>query len=122
LINKLKTKIIQLYKGEDMPKFRVIIHCDLKRGMEDEVMDLVRQQFIKKATDLGCHDIEFLISDENPSHIIVSGIWDNIEDAKKFQPYWRENQADLLRLCTTTPKRELFEVKPAQSPRMKKAA
>lgn len=105
-----------------MATYRALVHYNFKKGMEEQGMKFVENELIKKAQSYGCHNIEFLQSEHDPSYIIGVGFWNNIEEARRFQSHWDSKEKELIRFCKNTPKREFFKIRAAYAEKLKKAA
>ena len=92
-----------------MGDYRSIVHYKFKKGMETKGLELLKRELIDKAKAYGCHSIELLQNDKNPSTIVGIAIWNSLDDARRFQTLWQEKEKELSKLCTESPIREFFK-------------
>ena len=90
--------------------------------MESKGINFLENELIKKAQAYGCHTIELLKSEKDPSHVVGIGYWNDIEDARKFQAQWNSKEQELLTYCINKPEREFYKLGPVYSEKAKKAA
>jgi len=91
-----------------MTKQRIIVHYYFKKDLEKQGKEYLEKNFFTKAIQAGCQDVGLLQDSENPYHYIATGVWNNVEDAKKFQPIWEEKRQELSNLCSQPIKLEVF--------------
>jgi hypothetical protein len=109
-------------QGGGMNNYCAIVHYHLKKGMENQAIKFFEKELIKKATEYGCHSIELLISEKDPSNLIGIAFWDSLEDARRFQSIWESKENELIGLCTSSPKREFLKVRATYTEKGRKVA
>jgi hypothetical protein len=102
--------------------YRAIVHYHFKKGMEEQAMRFLENELIKKAPSLGCHGIKLLVDENDHSHVLGIGTWDNIEEARKFQSHWEAKEKELTRMTVSTPKHEFFKLKSSYIEKNRKVA
>lgn len=102
--------------------YRAVVHYNFKKGMEEQGIRFLENELIKKAQEYGCHNIELLHSEQDPSHLIGIGLWHNIEEARRFQSYWNSKEKELGKFCKNSPKREFFKIRATYAEKGRKAA
>lgn len=105
-----------------MTTYRALVHYNFKKGMEKQGIKFLENELIKKAQELGCHNIELLHSEHDPSYVIGIGHWNNIEEARAFQSHWNSKEKELVSYCRNTPKREFFKIEATYFEKKRKAA
>lgn len=105
-----------------MTKYQAVVHYRFKEGMEDKGIKFLEEELIKKADSYGCHTIEILQSEEDPTYLLGIALWNDIQDARRFQGKWATKEHRLLEYCTESPKREFFKVVTTFTEKQKKVA
>jgi len=103
-------------------KYRAIVHYHLKKGKKDQAIQFLEKNLLEKAMELGCHDIEILIDERNPERLIGMGIWNNFNEAKKFQSIWEAKEKELMQFCEKKPMREFYKIIKNTEGKARKAA
>lgn len=102
--------------------YRAIVHYHLKKGMEGKALKFLENELLKKAKELGCHDIELLQDDKDPLHFIGTGLWNSLNEAKKFQSIWDQKEKEFNEFCTSKPQREFFKIRNHFKEKLRKIA
>ena len=102
--------------------YRAVVHYHFKNGMEEEGVRFLERELIKKAKEYGCHDIELWQNDRDPAVFTGVALWNDIQDARRFQSLWEKKEKEFLRYCTGTPHREFYRVRATFLEKSKKAA
>jgi Antibiotic biosynthesis monooxygenase. len=102
--------------------YRAIVHFHFKKGLEEEGIILLQKELIEKASQLGCHSIELLQDEMNPTYIVGIAEWASIEEARTFQQRWSKKEEQIIRMCTNAPQREFYRVRTTSTERGRKAA
>jgi hypothetical protein len=118
-MKKLNYKIID---GGIMGNYRAIVHYTFNKGMEDRGLKFLEDELVKKAQDYGSHFIELWQNERDPRIIVGVAIWNDLEDARRFQGKWEGKEKELTKLCSEAPKREFFKLKSTFAEKGKKAA
>lgn len=105
-----------------MTQYRAIVHYHLKKGMEEQAFRFLESELMKKAAEWGCHHIEILQNDQDPTSFIGIALWHSIEDARKFQAHWEKKEKEFQRFCTSEPRREFCKIRSNFQEKMRKAA
>jgi hypothetical protein len=105
-----------------MANYRALIHYKFKKGMEERGIKFLESELLMKATKYGCHQIEILQNELDPTNVIGVGLWHSIEEARKFQSVWEHKEKELLTFCTGSPKREFLKVRFSYQEKSKKVA
>jgi hypothetical protein len=105
-----------------MHQYRVIVHYHFKNGMEKEAIRFLEEELLKIAKECKCHDIEVWYNEKNPMHTIGMALWDNLEDARKFQAKWEFKEKELMKYCSAPFHKEIFKVSSDFAKRFGKAA
>jgi len=105
-----------------MGNYRAIVHYSFKKGMEAQGLKFLEEELVKKAQNYGCHFIELWQNERDPSIVVGVAIWNDLEDARRFQSKWQEKEQELMQFCTESPKREFFVLKTTYVEKGKKAA
>lgn len=105
-----------------MSKYRAVVNYKFKSGMESQGIRFLENELIKKADSYGCHHIEILQSESNPAHVLGVALWNDIQDARRFQARWAAKERELVKMCTESPKREFFKIATLFNEHLKKAA
>ncbi|HEY2810453.1 MAG TPA: hypothetical protein VGJ00_03580 [Rhabdochlamydiaceae bacterium] len=105
-----------------MTKYKAVVHYRFKEGMEEKGLHFLENELLKKADSYGCHEIELLQSEEDPTHIIGIALWNDIQDARRFQAKWATKEHELLRISADSPKREFFKMASTFMEKMRRAA
>jgi hypothetical protein len=106
-----------------MSKYRAIVHYRLKEGMEEKGLHFLETELVRKADSYGCHEIEILHSEEDPTYVIGIALWNDIQDARRFQAKWATKEHELVRTCcTSTPRREFYRITSIFTEKTRKAA
>lgn len=93
-----------------MSKYRAIVHYRFKEGMEEKGLRFLENELVKKAESFGCHGIEILHSEDDPTFVVGIATWNDIQDARRFQAKWATKEHEMLSFCTSSPKREFFKI------------
>jgi hypothetical protein len=103
--------------------YRVIVHYHFKEGMEEQGIKFLERELIKKGQELGCHYIELWQNDRDASIIEGVAVWNNIEDARRFQSRWEKKEKELIdKYCTGMPEREFCKLRSTYMEKPRKAA
>lgn len=94
-----------------MGNYRAIVHYHFKKGMEEQGMKFIENELIKKAQGFGCHYVELLQNEKDPTLVVGIATWNDIEDARKFQSLWKTKEKELMRFCSNKPQREFFKIR-----------
>jgi len=105
-----------------MSKYRAIVNYRFKSGMEDKGIKFLENELLRKADSYGCHNIEILQSESDPTHVLGVALWNDIQDARRFQAKWAAKEHELVKLCEQPPKREFFKIATTFTEHLKKAA
>jgi len=105
-----------------MGNYRALVHYTFKKGMESEGFKFLENELVKKAQNYGCHFIELWQNERDPSVVIGVAIWNDLEDARRFQSQWEEKEKDLMKFSYEPPRREFFALKSSFVEKGKKAA
>jgi heme-degrading monooxygenase HmoA len=105
-----------------MGNCRALVHYTFKKGMETQGLKFLENELVKKAQTYGCHSIELWQNERNPNVIIGVAVWNDIEDARRFQKQWEEKENELMKFSSEVPKREFFTCKANFVEKGKKAA
>lgn len=105
-----------------MANYKAIVQYHFKKGMEEQGLKFLDKELIKKAQEYGCHGIELCQNEKDHTYLVGIALWNDIEDARRFQSLWDSKERELLRFCTSTPKREFFRVRDTYTEKMRKAA
>lgn len=105
-----------------MQEYRAIVHYYFKKGMEREGIKFLETEMCKKAKELGCHDIEMMQNELDPTHWVGTGIWKDVATAKKFQAYWNSIESHLMKFSSRKPERSFWKIEQRFMEKLKKAA
>lgn len=105
-----------------MGNYRAVVHYHFKKGMEEQALKFFENELIKKAQNYKCHLIELLQNEKDHSQFVGIAIWNDIEDARRFQELWKSKEKELMRFCVNEPKREFFKLRTHYQEKMRKAA
>lgn len=105
-----------------MENYKAIVHYRFKKGMEQQGLKFLENELLKKAKEMGCHQIEFLQDYRDPTHIIGIGIWNSIEEARDFQAIWEEKEKQLSQYSTSSPHHEFYKIRNHYKEKLKKSA
>lgn len=105
-----------------MSKYKAVVHYRFKEGMEEKGLHFLENELLKKADFYGCHSIELLHSEDDPTLLLGIALWNDIQDARRFQAKWATKEQEIVRYCTQSPKREFFKIVSSFTERQKKAA
>lgn len=105
-----------------MHQYRVIVHYHFKEGMKDEGIKFLEDELLKTAKDCKCQDIEVWYNEKEPSHNIGMGLWDDLEEARKFQMKWKAKEKELMKYCSEVHHREIYRVSSGFAKKFGKAA
>jgi hypothetical protein len=105
-----------------MGNYRGMVHYTFKKGMEAQGFKILESELIKKAQSYGFHFIELWQNERDPCHVVGIAIWNNLEEARRFQDLWEEKEKELTKLCSEPPKREFLSLKSSYVEKGKKAA
>ncbi|HSX03547.1 MAG TPA: hypothetical protein VLG76_02335 [Rhabdochlamydiaceae bacterium] len=94
-----------------MANYRALVHYNFKKGMEERGIKFLESELLMKATEYGCHNIEILQNEMEPTNVIGVALWHSLEEAKKFQSEWEKKEKQLLQFCKNPPKREFMHVR-----------
>jgi len=108
--------------GGSMTTYRAIVHYHFKKGMEQQGIRFFENELLKKAQEYGCHSIELWQDERDPQHLIGTGMWNSLEEARRFQSHWNEKERELINFCTNTPKREFLKIKATYSEKSRRVA
>ena len=90
--------------------FRAMTHYYLKEGKVKEGIEFIEKEIVAKAAEMGCHDLNLIQQQNMLNHVIGEGIWETLEEAKKFTPELEEKLEQLSSFCQTPPKREMYKI------------
>jgi hypothetical protein len=90
--------------------------------MEEKGLRFLENELVKKADSFGCHGIEILHSEEDPTYVVGLALWNDIQDARRFQAKWAAKEHELVHFCTSSPKREFFKIDTTFTEKQRKAA
>ncbi len=93
-----------------MHVYRAIVHYHFKKGQEKEGLKYLEDELAKAAKAAGCKDIEVWYSERESGHVIGMGLWDSLDDARKFQSKWEAKEKELMKYCSEKPHREIYHV------------
>ena len=103
--------------------YRAIVHYHFKKGMEETGLNFLETELIKKGQEYGSHYIELWQNEKNPSIVEGIGIWDDIDDARRFQSKWESKEKELIsKYCEAEPKKEFFKLRSTYIQKPRKAA
>jgi quinol monooxygenase YgiN len=105
-----------------MSKYRAVVHYRFKDGMEEKGIHFLENELLKKADTYGCHSIELLRSEDDHTSLLGIAVWNDIEDARRFQAKWATKEHELLHYCSAAPKREFFKIVGTFTEKQKRAA
>jgi Antibiotic biosynthesis monooxygenase len=105
-----------------MSKYRAIVQYRFKEGMEEKGLRFLENELVKKADSYGCHGVEILHSEDDPSLIVGIALWNDIQDARRFQAKWAAKEHEMNHLCTSSPHRGFFKIVTTFSEKQRKAA
>jgi hypothetical protein len=105
-----------------MASFRAVVHYNFKKGMEEQGIKFLETELLRKAKEFGCHGIELWQSGKSGDTVLGIGLWNSVEEARRFQAAWGPKEKELLRFCTGTPHREFYKVRSVYAESMRKAA
>ena len=105
-----------------MARYRAIVHYNFKKGHEEQGLKFLENELLKKAQQMGCHYIEFLRDERDPTHVVGIGVWGSLEEARQFQSIWDGKEKELARHCMNSPKREFYKLMHVYNEKTKKAA
>src|ERR1700733_4136610 len=98
------------FAGLIMDKYRAVVNYRFKSGMEHKALKFLEDELIRKGDSYGCHNIEILQSELDPTHVLGVALWNDIQDARRFQARWAAKERELVKMCSETPKREFFKI------------
>ena len=105
-----------------MQQFKAVVHYHFKKGKEMQGLKFLENNLLKQAQEMGCHYIEMLQCERDPTYVIGIAVWSNINEARRFQSTWDRYEQELLQFCTKTPEREFFKIKGIFEEKGRKAA
>lgn len=105
-----------------MGNYRALVHYTFKKGMEAQGYQFLENELVKKAPSYGCHFIELWQNERDPSIVIGVAIWNDLEDARRFQKQWEGKEKELMKFSSEAPKREFYMLKSTFAEKGKKAA
>jgi hypothetical protein len=108
--------------GGNMGNYRAMVHYSFKKGMETEGLEFLENELVKKAKSYGCHFIELWQNEKDPHSVVGVAIWNNLEDARRFQHLWQEKEEELMKFSSESPQREFFVLYSTYTEKAKKAA
>lgn len=92
--------------------YRVIVHYHLKKGMEEQGIQFLENELIKKGQEFGCHYLEIWQNEKDPSIVEGVAVWNDLEDARRFQSKWENKEKELVdKFCTDKPTREFCKIR-----------
>jgi quinol monooxygenase YgiN len=107
----------------NMTKYKAVVHYHFKNGVQNQGIQFLEKELIKNAENYGCHQIEILHSEEDPTHVIGLALWNDIEDARHFQAKWVTKEHELVsKLCIEPPRREFFKIASSYVEKSRRAA
>lgn len=93
-----------------MHMYRAIVHYHFKKGQEKEGMRFLEDELAKAAKAAGSGELEVWYSERESEHVIGMGIWNSLDDARRFQSTWESKEKELMKFCTEKPHREVYRV------------
>lgn len=105
-----------------MSNYKALVHYHFKKGMEEQGIKFLERELVKKAHQYGCHGIDLLQSEKDPTLLIGVGYWNTIEEARQFQAIWVVKEKELLKFCVDRPVREFYRLRNHFEEKLKKAA
>ncbi len=105
-----------------MGNYRALVHYTFKKGMEAQGLKFLEDELLKKAQTYRCHFIELWQNERDPTIVVGVAIWNDLEDARRFQKQWEEKEKELMKFSAEAPKREFFMLKSNFTEKAKKAA
>lgn len=93
-----------------MHQYRVIVHYRFSKEKEKEGIDFLEEELLKTAKECNCQDVEVWYNEKEPLHTVAMALWDNLEDARKFQAKWESREKELKKYCSEAIYREVFKV------------
>src|SRR5580700_4710376 len=106
-----------------MSKYRAVVHYRCKEGMEEKGLRFLENELVKKADSFGCHSLEILQSEDDPTILLGIALWNDIQDARRFQAKWATKEHEMVnQCCISAPKREFFKIVTAFTEKQRKAA
>jgi len=92
--------------------YRVIVHYHLKKGTEEQAIQFLENELINKGKDFGCHYIELWQKEKDPSILEGVAVWNDLEDAKRFQSMWETKENEFVnKFCSDKPAREFCKIR-----------
>jgi hypothetical protein len=105
-----------------MSKYRAIVQYRFKEGMEEKGLRFLENELVKKAESYGCHEIEILHSEDDPTYVVGIALWNDIQDARRFQAKWATKEHEMGDLLTTAPHRGFFKITTTFTEKQRKVA
>lgn len=105
-----------------MSRYRAVVNYRFKSGMEHQAMKFLENELMRKGDSYGCHNIEILQSELDPTHVLGVALWNDIQDARRFQARWAAKEHELVKMCSEAPKREFFKIATSFAEHLRKAA
>lgn len=93
-----------------MSNYRAVIHYKLKKGMEQEAIRFMEKELIQQAENMGCHHIEIVQNEQDPTSLMGIALWNDLEDARNFQSQWEGKEKEFMKFCTSGPRREFCKI------------
>lgn len=106
-----------------MSKYRAVVHYRFKEGMEEKGLHFLENELIKKADMFGCHSIEIMSSEDDPTIVLGIALWNDIQDARRFQAKWATKEHEMMNhYCLSAPRREFYKIITTFTEKQRKAA
>jgi hypothetical protein len=105
-----------------MGNYRALVHYTFNKGMEAQGLKFLENELVKKAQNYGCHFIELWQNERDPCIVVGVAIWNDLEEARRFQKQWEEKEKELMKFSSEAHKREFFMIKSTFVEKAKKAA
>ncbi len=108
--------------GGTMGNYRAMVHYTFKKGMEAQGLKFLENELVKNAQKFGCHYIELWQNDRDPASVVGVAMWNDIEDARRFQKLWESKEREMMKFSSEAPRREFFMIRITYIEKGKKAA
>ena len=90
--------------------YRAVVHYHFKKGQEKEGLKYLENELSKAAKAAGARNLEVWYTDKDPTHVVGMGMWNNLDEARKFQSVWESKEKELMKYCSEKPHREVYHV------------
>lgn len=105
-----------------MSKYRAIVQYRFKEGMEEKGLRFLENELVKKGDSFGCHGIEILHSEDDPTYVVGIALWNDIQDARRFQAKWATKEHEMGHFLATAPHRAFFKIATTFTEKQRKVA